>query len=244
MATLKHLKNAPITEAVVDIRIKELDGSNIDLLSAVAEEYTAAYPTKRVMHRKLFSLQVDDAVAGEDSAIYGYRFESDNRQKIVQVRLDGFTLSYLRPYSNWMALVSDAKELYEYYQAIVKPEFVSRIALRYINQIKIPLPLADFSEYLTAPPTIPEKLPQGLLGFLTQNVVEFSGEGAIAKVTQGLEDITNPDNITILLDIDVFRSEEFVPNSDVIWETFERLHNLKNKIFFESLTEKTMRLFE
>lgn len=250
MATLRHLNNAPITEALIDIRIKELDSSHSEQLSQLPEKFSKIYTTKKAMHRKLFSLQVGNAEANQDvsakdeATVYGYRFESTDLQKVAQFRLDGFTLSHLRPYSDWETLVSEAKELYEHYRSISQPEFVARIALRYINQIDIPLPIIDFSDYLTAPPTVPDKLPQGLLKFLTQYVVQFPDENAIAKITQGLEGITKPDSVSILLDIDVFVSNEFAPDSEAIWETFEQLRNLKNQIFSESLTKKTMELFE
>jgi uncharacterized protein (TIGR04255 family) len=74
----------------------------------------------------------------------GYIFHSKNENKIVQARLDGFTFNKLRAYEDWNKFHSEARELWELYDKIIKPISVDRIALRYINRIEIPLPFDDF----------------------------------------------------------------------------------------------------
>ena len=65
-------------------------------------------------------------------------------------------------YGNWEDMSKVAKELWEIYLTVAKPQAVSRIAVRYINSLPIPLPIGDFSEYLNVPPVVPEGLPQTL----------------------------------------------------------------------------------
>ena len=50
--------------------------------------------------------------------------------------------------------------------------------------------------------------------------------------------------IRIILDIDVFKFNELGIKMENIWADFERLHAMKNRIFFESITENTARLYE
>jgi uncharacterized protein (TIGR04255 family) len=45
------------------------------------------------------------------------------------------------------------------------------------------------------------------------------------------------------LDIDVFREVSLEPDSEKIWEILEELRNIKNNIFFKSITQKTKELF-
>ena len=48
----------------------------------------------------------------------------------------------------------------------------------------------------------------------------------------------------VIFDIDAFKQGEFATDDPAIEETFNRLRNFKNLIFFNSLTEETLRQFE
>jgi uncharacterized protein (TIGR04255 family) len=45
------------------------------------------------------------------------------------------------------------------------------------------------------------------------------------------------------LDIDVFKQRDVIGEEDA-WQTLEALRDFKNKIFFESITEKAKELFK
>ena len=83
----------------------------------------------------------------------------------MQFRRDGFTYNRLHPYKNWDYLIEHTKRTYPIYKEIAKPEAITRLAVRYINHIKIPLPVDDLFEYFSDPPNIPDELPQNVLNF-------------------------------------------------------------------------------
>lgn len=64
------------------------------------------------------------------------------------------------------------------------------------------------------------------------------------NITQALEKDIDGRHITIILDIDAFKVKEFAADGKAIWPTFEKLHQLKNDVFFQSVTEKTVSMFE
>ena len=65
------------------------------------------------------------------------------------------------------------------------------------------------------------------------------------NIVQALEKIPKPDKyITVVLDIDSFKTGDFSVSNGEIWETFANLHNKKNQMFFSSITDETARLFE
>jgi len=65
------------------------------------------------------------------------------------------------------------------------------------------------------------------------------------NIVQALEKSTKPDkHITVVLDIDSFKTGDFKAKNGEMWDVFEKLHNIKNNIFFSSITNKTDRLFE
>lgn len=241
----QQLDAAPVTEAIVDIRIKPLPDEDISALGKLAENVSDKFPVIREMKQQSMKLGLgDDGIfSGEGNTpdIHGYRLETEDGRKVAQLRKNGFTFSLLRPYTSWEEVSEEARELYKLYsEAVSKDTFITRVALRYINHIELPLP-CDFSEYFTAPPTIPENLPQELLGFLTQNIINCPESGAVARVVQNLHEIKDGKTASVLLDIDVIKEyEDYLDLYDEsIWETFENLRVLKNEIFFESITEKT-----
>ena len=97
---------------------------------------------------------------------------------------------------------------------------------------------------MVTPPEVPEKLPQGLSSFLTRVVIPIPSLGATAIIIQALEGISDPSIIPIILDIDVFKEAQFDANGKDAWETIDKLRDLKNEMFFQSITEKTVELFQ
>jgi uncharacterized protein (TIGR04255 family) len=73
--------------------------------------------------------------------------------------VDGFSASKLAPYTDWHDLRTQARDLWAKYRKATDPVLITRLALRYINRIDIPLPISDLKEYMR---TIPEISPDGL----------------------------------------------------------------------------------
>ena len=114
--------------------------------------------------------------------------------------------------------------------------------MRYINLLNLPLPLKDFKEYILTTPEIAPNLPQGLLSFLMRLVIPDERSKSIAIVTETIEPVKE-DTVPLIFDIDVFREGTFDPERPEIWEAMEQLRQLKNEIFFNSITEKAKELF-
>jgi len=66
---------------------------------------------------------------------------------------------------------------------------------------------------------------------------------ATAVIIVTMDKPTEPDKLSLILDIDVFRSKDYLENMDEMWDDFEKLRNLKNEFFFKSITEKAKELF-
>lgn len=247
MAKQRHLAKAPIAEAIIDFRVKLPSGYNVTNLLSLQKKLRKGYP--QVEERRAFEggLRVKDKQVEQiftDRGLQGYILKSSDGKDVAQFKQDGFTFSRLSPYTNWETVSAEAKRLWELYAKATTPELITRLATRYINRMDLPLPMNDFSQYLTTPPTIPESLPQGISHFLTRLTILDPEPDMVAHVTQALEKSSKPDHVAIILDIDVFKQMDLgFPESD-IWPTFEKLHDFKNRIFFDNIQEKTARLFE
>jgi uncharacterized protein (TIGR04255 family) len=248
MAEYPVLPKAPLTEALVDIHV--VTDNDLRRLAAFNEGIEHRFPT-RSEWRVLNVFQGPQAQVQADAQPWGtnlgYRFESraaEQPDRVVLARMNGFTFSRLWGYDDWHTFSTEAKELWERYVSLAKPSRVTRVALRYINRIQIPWPFKDFEEYFLTVPRVAPAIDKGLSGYLMQLQLPQS-DSITAVVTQVAEPIT-PETSTasIVFDIDVFQTQEHDPLSGSVWELCERLRNIKNSIFFESITPRTRELFE
>ena len=239
---------APITEALLDIRAQlpqEIDLKDIESFYDFVKEQ---FPEKKArMFGKLkFKLSPPDKpeLLPSTGGIDGYLFQSSENKKAVQSRLDGFTFNKFRPYDRWESFRLEARQLWNLYFRTVNPNKVTRIALRYINRIEVPLPIKDFKEYILSRPEIAPRLPQGLNNFFMRFIITSPKFKAKALITQTMEEPTPNKKLPLILDIDVIHDDDYSGNDPKIWDDFEKLHIFKNQIFFNSITKKTKELFK
>ena len=170
------MRNAPITEAILDIRAKLPAGVDVAGLLSLHSKIAEQYPNKQERRKWEGEIVLGENAQPEARStvkeVDGYLFRSLDNTRIVQYRLDGFTFNQLKPYDTWEKFRDEAKRLWNFYIEAVAPEQVTRIALRYINQMLIPGPQINFDDYLVAGPPVPKKLPQQVSSFVTRVVIQ------------------------------------------------------------------------
>jgi uncharacterized protein (TIGR04255 family) len=240
--------NAPITEALLDIRVTLPGDTTLEQLATFHEAVKEIYPTKRerIAWEGGFEIKegyprVFEPRGGPD----GYMFSSSDGKQIVQARLDGFTFNRLKPYDRWETFRDQTLHLWQIYVQIAGPLRITRAALRYINRIEIPLPMRDFKDYIRTLPEIAPGLPQGLERYVMQLYIPVLEVPAMAIVTQRQDPVPEASTVVpLIFDIDVIHPHPLDVNSGEVWEIFEKLHDLKNDIFFKSITDKAKHLFQ
>jgi uncharacterized protein (TIGR04255 family) len=246
MATeIIHLPKAPINEAILDIRIKVKESFDISQLQSIHESIITEYPKKTTRHELESKVEVKKGEAPVSTTvdkIIGYWFEPSDNKQIFQARINGFTFNRLKPYETWESFRAEAFRLWQLYSKLVSPE-ITRIAVRYINKFSVPLPISDFNEYLTAAPVVPAGLPQAVSSFLNRVVIPFPDIDTTAIVTQVFEQLEDPHLLPLILDIDVFKMDSKGISEEEAWRVLESFRDIKNKIFFASITAKARELF-
>lgn len=246
MTDVKVFPNAPIKEALLDIRATLPSNISLDILAKFYDRVKDKFPDKEQRFSFTGGVQIKPGNAPEvlrpSGGPDGYLFRSNDGKKIVQAKLDGFTFNQLKPYDRWETFHAEAKALWEIYCEIAKPQNVTRLALRYINRIEIPLPIKEFKEYILTVPDVADGLPHGLANFFMQLVVPDQESKNIAIITETMEPIENG-ILPLIFDIDVYRQAAFSSESDEIWNVLASLRDLKDAIFFKSITPKCEKLF-
>lgn len=250
MANHPHLNNAPIAEAVVEIRVRRSGPVDEESYAAFTSRLKASLPKSQnirfLMARLHFENENEIKNDLENSRV-GVRLDSEDGKWVVQAKNDGLTVSRMPPYESWGPLIDKVKDIWPLYVEVFRPETVVRLGVRYINRIPLPgTDHVDLDSVLTGGPKIPPKLPQALSQFLTRVVLPMADEGITLVVTQELQpqpaDLGAPLG-NVLVDIDASCECGLAVDSQVIWERLIALRNAKNMAFFASVTEPTWKRF-
>jgi uncharacterized protein (TIGR04255 family) len=243
MARVRHLRNAPIAEAVIDVRIRSREGLLADRFSnppaTIRERYPKTEPIIAAARRPAGLIP-----PGAADTPAGVFFKTMDDLNVVQFRSDGFTFNRLPPYTSWEDVFPEAMQAWQEYRRLLPDQArIVRVAARYINRLRFTLP-AELSAFLTAPPSISLGLPQVLRGYLTRLVLADPQTSNSVVVTQALEQTTDPQHVIVLLDVDAYRDVDLELQDETLAEILTTLHDLKNQVFFGSITEQTAEMYE
>jgi len=241
--------NAPITEAIIDIRTELSSELNLDVLASYQEQIKDRFPVKKERYSWRGGFQfgkgAEPKILQPSGGPDGYLFKSTDGKKIVQARLDGFSFNKLKPYEEWKVFSKEAKELWALYVQIVKPIKVTRLALRYINRIEIPLPIKKLKEYILTLPEIAKGLPSSLGSYFMSLEIREPKIDARATIIGTFKPVKADSKILpLIFDIDVYKLTTINPIDKSIWIIMDQLRTFKNDIFFKSLTNKTKEMFK
>ena len=247
MPQARTYSNAPITEAIIDLRVRPRTEIGVAGLADVNQGDEPQYPKSEPIFRAEVTSTFSEGAPPTASAQqqpWGYKFISVNGKSIWQSRVDGFTFSQLAPYASWSPFRDEARRLWGRFREKTMPEAIERLAVRYINRIDVPSPGIDLKQYFRTSPEISPDLPQELSGYFMQLTLPQPDLGGAVLINQAIIPPPMPDMVSVVLDIDLF-SEQNVPQSEeAIWDFFERLHVRKNEVFEACITDQTRRLFE
>jgi uncharacterized protein (TIGR04255 family) len=241
-----HLGNAPIKEAVIDLRVGSAKPKDIldSWSKLVIEGYSNVKPiSHHSVGFKISDIGEPDFVANQP-VLRGYRFENPDRGYVAQFQTNGFTFSKVGSYKDWMSFKQEAMTLWNIYKTGWSNISFKRVATRYINEIMIPLmenATIEYDEFVENGPKLPRQMGESLENYFSRLTIPIPDIDAHAIVILSL-DAFRGNEAPIVLDIDVFkeRTEELTEN--MVWEYLDRLREVKNKIFFGSITEKTIGL--
>ena len=244
MSAARHYPKAPITEAVIDLRVMPSSTLVLSDLAIVREADETEHPTVEQVNTVMGRMQVGHEVSASASSQHvGFLFRSADGKRIHQALTSGFSMSQLAPYPRWEDFCTEARRRWNTYRAVAQPDKVVRVAVRYINRIDIPLPLYDFGEYLRTVPQVSPDLPQGLSSYFMQLTMPLESIKSQVVINETIIDPARPDVVSIVLDIDISRDNDLPVTEEETWAFIEQLRHAKNNVFEMCITDKARELF-
>ena len=133
--------------------------------------------------------------------------------------------------------------MWRMYAEVAGPLRVTRLALRYINQIELPAEASALPDYFRTLPTMAEPI-GGVATFLMRCVIQEPTDGNVLFLTESMRPVLpGASTVPIVLDLDAVHERAYAPDDPEIWSKLESLRQLKNRAFFESLTEGALEMY-
>lgn len=241
----RHYAKAPITEAVLDIQVETVATPvAFDAMHAAEGERYPRYEALQAATGQLMIGPDNVPIASASSTPIGHLARAADGLQVYQSRTIGFAFSRMEPYPHWAVFRDEARRLWDTYRAIAQPSRITRLALRYINRIDMPLPVKDFGMYLRTAPQLSPDINSGLSAYFMQLNVPLPEFDAESVINQTIIPSPRPEAISVVLDIDVYKLVGMPFENDQLWEIFEQLRDAKNKVFEACITNETRKLFK
>ncbi len=238
---------APITEAVIEIQVALPPDIHLGRLAQIHDSVKDRYPSLK--DRTLMSGGVQFRGASEAPVVthsakqQGFLMTSGEGTQVLQVLQDRFAFSRLAPYTKWEHVRAEALGLWGVYRTFARPVKVVRLALRYINRIELPLPVDEMAEFLSTRPEVSSRVMDGIDSFFMQVTGTDAPTGAKIVINETIDPNNTKEGILpVILDIDVFQPVDLTPESPEVWSCLDRLRDVKNRVFAESLAKRAKEL--
>lgn len=186
-----------------------------------------------------------DASQTDSAGLVGIRIESSGNGTVVQLKRQGLVFSQLAPYRSGDTLIGEALDLWTHYAAAIGATGVSRIGLRYINELRLPWVAGDeISRFLLGLAELPLGAPRSTVSAHSRVVAQeqMGGRGPYVIVNQKLDGVQDGDALVAVsvIDIDVVSRVNLSTAPEGIKTALEASRVLKNRVFFSLLTEEAL----
>jgi len=242
MSDIKLLSNPPIQEALVHFEFSLPQVKDVDQLLWFTKQLTEDYPIikeKISFELKFKPNSVENSQHSSQKKVVGFMLTSNDKRKVVQISTNSYTFSIIRPYKNWEELLDETMKGWNLFISKAEDLKLLKLGIRFINNITFEInDLDSLGDFIKLTPVIPEEIPNMLENLFMQ--ITLSDENGIkTNITQTTQSITG-NVVNYIFDIELFKGIHLSGYDSRIIDTLLIMRKLKNKIFFNSLSEKVL----
>lgn len=231
-------ENPPLIEAVCEFRFTSSQPWDWTIPGLVYEQIREEFPTKEQVNS--VSMKIDP-VEGKivQEAQTRMRFLNEDTTSLIQVAPDYLSVHQLRPYTMWNLFKEQILKYFSIYCKAASPQDLSRVGLRYINQVVLPYRDVELEDYFRVLPQVPNPVPQIFPSFLLQIDIPYELPKSGLRIIFGTVQPNETSHATYALDLDMYSQHEDVPGSDKILGWLDTAHDHIEAAFDAAFTEKT-----
>lgn len=248
---LKTYKNPPLIEAVCEL-IFELDKSfSSNQISLFVEKIKILFPIQKKgkIHKFEFNIETDKIQKKNQKAFNQdfYEFEqffSEDEKYSIQLDKGRVSIHRTKPYISWTEFFPIIQSVYIAYIETFLPKHLTRIGIRYVNEIVVPIDDFSFSEYFNIQASLPSLDAKNQKSLFIGSVFEQEGGRDAIKVQfMEKQSVEVPTERIFVLDFDYFLIKPIIEFKD-IEDWIIKAHSNLETVFEGILTDKSKQLFE
>jgi len=238
----------PIVEAVMERRFAT--HLSPDTLNTLRLAFEKKFPAVAQMNEVSIAIGQSGVDTRVTHTTAGYRLVDPEGTAVIMLSAQSIVFSRLAPYPGWADFSDAATRVFQTAREIMGYSTLSRIAVRYVNRIDVPLvdetgaPVAvSAKDYILIHPEYPATAIPQILGFTMQCVAPLEEIECMATINVAATPSPVPNHGSFVFDIDVGRNSNVPQKEDEIASLMELIRHEKNRIFVSCLTNKTKETF-
>lgn len=241
-------RQPPITEAVIEIRFATLVSAA--RIAEISGDFESLYPFEQRIADVQVQLNLPSTpqagVTTETIETLAHKRSSLDQTEILLLRPQNLVVSQLAPYPGWVTFFERFRRDWTLWKKLMSYRKISRIGVRYLNRIDIPIraeQMIEYEQYINIYPHLPEIFPK-VSGYGVQAQIELPDIGC--KMT--LNSLTQPSIMLghggFIIDQDVYIAPNPPQNDEDIYKFLDVVRGKKNEIFEACITPRARELFK
>lgn len=231
------LKNPPLIEAVCEFHFEDDSKWDWTVPGRLFDKIGAEFSERAEVHRLGVTIQQASGKVSAPSVIEAgpdrIQLKRSDGSAMVQVGARQLVINQLQPYQDWKTFCELILRIYATYNDVVGGGTLSRIGLRYINQIGLSGQACN--EVITIWPSLANSLNKNISSFYQRyELIHDNPDGLLIHQT-GL--IGEENKKIVVLDLDfISNAVSSLTSRDSISDWLNRAHDRVEEAFIDSLT--------
>ncbi|GAN32581.1 MAG: TIGR04255 family protein [Candidatus Brocadia sp. AMX2] len=233
------LKNPPLVEAVCEFQFDPESKWDWTIPGLLFEKIGGEFSERAEVHRLGVTVQQLSRKITQPSVIESgperIQLKRSDSSAMVQVGPRQLIINHLRPYKNWDTFCELILRIYSTYLSVIQSGRISRLGLRYVNQIELTEFSSDWKNIISIWPSFPNKLKRDVATFFQRYELKHNKPEGVLIHQTGL--IQSDDKSMVVLDLDFISTavSELV-EKDQVAEWLNQAHDRIEESFIDSLT--------
>lgn len=172
----------PLVDAICEFQFKA-ESWDWTVPGLLYQQLSTAFPKKR--EQLTVHLQQSDKGEVKPSPARRLHFVRSDDRAFVEVGENLLALHQLEPYPGWQDFKPLIDSTFRSYLAVAHPIGLTRIGLRYVNQLRVPEDLADVVDQVNFWPRIPPELPRKMNAMFARVELFYENDNGLLLLTTG-----------------------------------------------------------
>jgi len=237
-------KNPPLVEALCEFRFSETNPWDVTVFGNYYNLVKDTFPQKRELRDVSMSLQPHER--GITGGIKGggvrMQFVRADQSALVQIAPHRLIINKLKPYNSWEIFKSLIQNRLADYRQVVEQATGRRVGLRYINRFDFSAEGFIVGEHFGPSDLFPPRLRQAGPPFLIRLEIPQNEDDRLL-VTMGTAETEEPDQVSVLLDIDYVMVNIQDSSEEDLLTRLDAAHDHIEAVFESCLTADLRRQF-